>query len=311
MDRTILFLYAETPIHPGAGSGVSYVDLPVQRESFTGMPIIQSSGLKGSLREYFEVKYGKTDKEKIETVFGPSPDTTGSDYAGALSIGEAKILLFPIASLYGVFAYITCPLVLQRFKRDLSFIINSATPINNVNIQLSEEKKILIPNESIIAENGKAVFNEFEFDATTDNNVEAIAEFFKENIFPQKEEYKPWKDEFHKRFAIVHNNVFRDFVQIGTEIVTRNRIDNVTGVVEEGGLWTEEFIPSETIFYSIILANKPFKENPPQDLKDADNIIQYVKGKLNDRRFQIGGDQSIGRGIVMAHFLSGNGGKNG
>src|SRR5690606_3896998 len=40
-------------------------------------------------------------------------------FAGALSVGDARIVLFPVQSLNGVFAYVTAPMVLARLKRDL------------------------------------------------------------------------------------------------------------------------------------------------------------------------------------------------
>jgi len=111
-DRAaILFLYTETPLHAGSGTSLGIVDLPIQRERTTGYPMIQASGLKGCLRDVVS-----DDPQKVEIVFGP--DTRrASDHAGALSVGDARILLFPVRSLMGVFAWITSQNVLARFKR--------------------------------------------------------------------------------------------------------------------------------------------------------------------------------------------------
>jgi len=46
----MLFLYCETPVHAGTGTSLSIVDLPIQRERITGLPIVQASSLKGVLR---------------------------------------------------------------------------------------------------------------------------------------------------------------------------------------------------------------------------------------------------------------------
>jgi CRISPR-associated protein Cmr4 len=43
----MLFLYCETPVHAGTGTSLSIVDLPIQRERITGLPIVQASSLKG------------------------------------------------------------------------------------------------------------------------------------------------------------------------------------------------------------------------------------------------------------------------
>ena len=50
----LLMFHALSPIHAGSGSSTGAVDLPIQRERHTARPIVQSSGLKGALREAVE-----------------------------------------------------------------------------------------------------------------------------------------------------------------------------------------------------------------------------------------------------------------
>src|SRR6266699_5707264 len=116
-ETTILYLYVETPLHAGVGSGLSSIDLPIQRERTTQYPMIQGSGIKGKLRATAE--YAKFPEEDIKVLFGPTATGVGDDYAGALIAGDARILLFPVRSLSGVFAYTTSYDVLNRFRRDL------------------------------------------------------------------------------------------------------------------------------------------------------------------------------------------------
>ncbi len=49
-ETSMLYLYVETPLHAGVGSGLSSIDLPIQRERTTQYPMIQGSGIKGKLR---------------------------------------------------------------------------------------------------------------------------------------------------------------------------------------------------------------------------------------------------------------------
>ena len=49
-----LFFMCETPLHAGSGSDLGIVDLPIQRERHTNFPKVESSSLKGALREGFE-----------------------------------------------------------------------------------------------------------------------------------------------------------------------------------------------------------------------------------------------------------------
>ena len=39
----LLFLYTETPLHVGSGSSLGTVDLPIQREHHTNLPMVQLS----------------------------------------------------------------------------------------------------------------------------------------------------------------------------------------------------------------------------------------------------------------------------
>ena len=48
------FLVCESALHVGSGHDLGFVDLPIQREKHTGFPKIESSGLKGCIREAFE-----------------------------------------------------------------------------------------------------------------------------------------------------------------------------------------------------------------------------------------------------------------
>ena len=69
-----LFLFCETPLHAGSGNDLSIVDLPIQREKHTGFPKIESSSLKGSLREAFE-KINGINQVDIHRIFGYDADS--------------------------------------------------------------------------------------------------------------------------------------------------------------------------------------------------------------------------------------------
>ena len=107
-----------TPLHAGSGQDLGIVDLPIQRERHTSYPKIEASGLKGSIRDHFRNSQ-KTEKKDIDIIFGPEKS---GDHAGALGFTDAKILLFPVKSAKGLFAWITCNDVLNKFKTDLRYI---------------------------------------------------------------------------------------------------------------------------------------------------------------------------------------------
>ena len=251
-ERAILTFYSETPIHMGAGQSVSYVDLPVQRERHTSFPILWSSGIKGVVRDLALRVWN--DKDKVETIFGPEDGS--SDFASCISITDAKILLYPVRSLKGVFAWITCPFVLKRFKEDLKAAgINFEKEIEKEIEILDDEKIGISQNSKLKINNDEVVLEEFVFkvDNTQFQNVSDLANFLKK-FLPDNSLIQ----SLENHLAIVSDNVFKDFVNYAVEVRTRIRIDQARGTVKEGALFTEELIPSESIFYSLVFITDPF-----------------------------------------------------
>jgi CRISPR-associated protein Cmr4 len=115
----LVFYYAVSPVHMGAGSAIGAIDSPIQREVHTKHPMFAGSGLKGALRHHFNRAWPRAAGDKpnsmINRIFGP--DTGASDFAGALSLSDAQLVALPVRSLKGGFAYVTSPLALARLHR--------------------------------------------------------------------------------------------------------------------------------------------------------------------------------------------------
>jgi len=300
----ILFLYCETPVHAGAGMSLGIVDLPIQRERITGLPIIQASSLKGVLRaeilSILKRKGEQNAEEIVKVLFGPEPKPgQASEYAGCVSPHDARLLLFPIRSLVGVFAWATCPLVLERFKREM---IAAGFPVNwNVPTLAANSHQALVTESSEIIVEATVVLEEFAFKAQPSAEAKSIAEWLVKNAFPQSEEYKPFRDWLPKRFVILPDDAFRDFTQLAMEIQTRVQLKKETKTVGEGP-WTEEHLPSETLLYAPIFVSKPLASNANQlRLTDSNAVLQALSNLQLDR-LQIGGDETVGRGIVKVHL---------
>jgi len=291
----MLFLYCETPVHAGTGTSLSIVDLPIQRERITGLPIVQASSLKGVLRAEVERLKGK---QIAEALFGPETQRA-HEHAGCVSPHDARLLLFPIRSLVGVFAWATCPFVLERFKREMiaaGFQIGWQVP-NPAN-----SHQALVAESSEIIVEATVVLEEFAFKAQPSAEAKNIAEWLVKNAFPQSEEYKPFRDWLPKRFVILPDDAFRDFTQLATEVIARIRLKPETKTVAEGALWTEEHLPSETLLYAPIFVSKPLAPNANQlGLTDSDAVLQALSDLRLDR-LQIGGDETVGRGIVKVRL---------
>ncbi len=357
-EKRVLFLITETPVHAGSGSEVGIVDLPIQRERYTDFPKIESSGLKGCIREaignyrVFENKKSKliecdnvkklierfpdisnpwkikvkdekgnekeeikTDKDKnelikfdeaVSLVFGPEGEEA---HAGAMSITDARILLFPVKSLKGVFAWITCPMVLERFKKDLEL-----AGIKDFNSSNFDNLKNTLPNQTNISISSKVVLEEFTFEVKEvkkDEPTSKIAEWLANKIFPNTDTYSFWRDKLKKDLVILSDDDFKQFVKTSSEIITRTKIDDVTGTVASGALWTEEYLPQDTILYSLVMFTSPRVENDDQKGifkadspdKEAKLVSEFFEKGL-PTVIQIGGNQTIGKGFVRVNILN-------
>ena len=308
---TPIFLIAETPLHPGSGSELGIVDLPIQRERHTNFPKIEGSSIKGCVREVFETRnkivftgkelQGKELKDEIERVFGPEK---GELHAGVLTFTDAKILLFPVKSLKSIFAWITCPMILERFKRDMEIgDMSLSVDINNIDVK---EGTAMVPQNSNLSFGGKIVLEEYAFKVNENTAVQEIAKFFADTIFPLDPEYNYWKEKIEKDLVILSDEDFESFVTTSTEVIARTKIDVKTGTVAPGALWYEEYLPQDTILYTLAMAT-PVRsdekgifeaENPEEE---AEKVMEFLKAGLPDV-FQIGGNQTIGKGFVRARI---------
>ncbi len=296
----MLYLYVETPLHAGSGSSVGVVDLPIQRERVTKYPIVQASSIKGKLRaEALDALQRKGDPEatkKLAVVFGPD----NSDHAGALSPGDARLLLFPVRCLAGVFAWVVSHNILARFKRDLTA---AGKAVSWVIGDPPDNSEALTADDRSVVAGGSVVLEEFAFKATKQDWVKTVAEWLESNAFPQADEYNYFREKVKTSLVILPEDAFRDFTQFSTEVVTRIRIDQTTKTAAGKALWSEEHLPSETVLYVPLYATRARTDNTPNGLKTAEDVLRFVRDLgLDSKRIQLGGDETVGRGIVKLRF---------
>lgn len=298
---SMMFIYVETPLHAGSGRGLGAVDLPIQRERTTDYPIIQASSLKGRLRA--EAK-GKLPDDEWKAIFGPET-ANASDYAGALSIGDARILLFPVRSLAGVFAWTTSVDALARFRREVQMVgltVNWKLPPE------PDKDNALVSGDTLKA-GGSVVLEEFSFAPDKDQDktetVKYIGQWLADNALPQDDEYQYWREALPKKLCILPEDAFRDFVKYGTEVQTHIRLNSDTKTVAGGALWTAESLPVDTLLYAPLMATK--SRSSSVDLS-AEDVLNKLRG-LELVRTQLGGDETTGRGMVALRFASSNDGQ--
>lgn len=318
--KKILFIYTETPLHAGSGRSLGSVDLPIQRERVTDYPMIQSSGVKGALRnevrfsddkywEYKEIDGSKKieDRDELKAIFGDA-DSENKSYAGAVTVGDARLLLFPVRSLQGVFAWVTSVDVLNRFARDaaaLGLQLNWSLPDDEPSItdEVTEcwagEKVSFNTQDSL-----QVTLEDFTYAAKSHPVLNTVGDWLAKNVLPQEaDEYKYWCDNLPQHLVILRREDFRDFARYGTEVRTHIKIAPDTKTVQSGALWTVESLPTDTLLYSpLIINNSRAQVNEPQT---ADQIAQTLVEVLDNQRINLGGDETTGHGVVMLHFANG------
>lgn len=274
MKKMIMTLFARTPVHVGAGNSVGAVDSPIQRERHTRIPIIPGSSLKGVLADLWngELVDGKSrgNGSEVRALFG-SDDPKNAE-AGALLVGEARVLAFPVRSAKGSFAWVTCPLVLQRYARDTGTTLPCELSTLGENDCLAGRSVLL--EKSVVLE-------EYRFESKNDSS--AISGWLKDLVSDPV-----WK-EMPERLVVLNNEMFSYFCEQACEVVSHVRIDDVKGTAAKGALFNQEQVPSETLFYSVCFI----------DEKRCSDAKEKVAGKLSDAGniLQIGGDASTGLGF--------------
>ncbi len=324
-DASIMFMYCETPLHVGSGTSLGVIDLPIQRERYTGFPTIAGAGVKGALRDWFETSVAtKNRKEEIKTVFGPKKD--GSDFAGAISFTDARLLLFPVRSMRGLFAWITCPSVLARLKRDVEMVGSSfSLKENGKDVQLkwpdvgddqaygSQNCHPLIEEKVGNDTKKKVVLEEYVFELKSQSDGTDFTNFatwLSRQLFPEPENknsndpLKFWRERFQKSFLILSDNDFSQFAQYSTEVNARVKIGEgkSTDTKKGGNLFYEENLPQESVMYSCVLASNPHKDGT-QGISSSDDVLNLILNNARGKRIQFGGDETLGRGIVRVNFL--------
>jgi len=294
--QALLFLHAQTPMHPGAGIALGVVDLPVQRERHTQWPTIPGSTLKGVLRAECQRNKG----EHVSLIFGPET-ANASEHGGCLSLTDARILAFPVRSLRGGFAWVSCYEVLERLSRDIKLSNRNAEapklPEQVVAARLLCDKQ----SPLLLGNNRKVILEEFDFDSQDSEKLVSWAKWIAERAL----EGEALQKMFVSRFVILHQDDFTHFVRFATEVVARIGLDKETKTVKPGALFYEEFLPAETVFYSVLLAGETRKkakddaQHPAKAVKlSASQVLTWLKER-SPEVLQIGGDETIGKGFCL------------
>ena len=286
-----LIILTRAPLHVGAGASVGAIDQPIQRERHTCFPIIPASSLKGSFADHWNDQLASDDGKKVRVtrdglssvpawLFGSDSDKNA--FAGSLVFSEARVLAFPVRSAKGSFAWITCPLMLQRANRD--GVIASDIPA-----EPEQDDRAIFKPDGPLALGQQIVLEDYclgTSGAYPDNLAAEIAA-----LLPAEQVFQSIKD----RLVVLTNGMMSHFVTTACEVAQHVRISDETGTAEGTGLFNQENVPADTLFYSQLGANPGRGKG---ESRTADEALTAFGDKIiSSRVFQFGGDASTGLGF--------------
>jgi len=320
--HSLMFICAITPLHNGAGEGLGLVDNPIMRERTTLFPIIQSTSIKGVLRNAF----GADKDSNVQALFGP-PAGKGDSHGGAVSFSDGQILAFPVRSLKGIFVWAISPLILYRLHRNIELakleaqfpkLIELLSSVDSSFNNNPNKVRICHSGRNSLLINDRLILEEFPKTIEVSDKLEAFAKEISPKLFDSSSSFL--KSEFEKKLVMLTEDSFRYFATSSTEIMPNIRIGE-NGTTETGSLRYTEFLPAETILYTFISFEKP---NAPKDDDDLLNTIKKIK--VNEKGteltfdhgsewvkalfekgkppvMQIGGEQTTGKGLVQLKLI--------
>ena len=226
-----------TNMHVGS-EGVNYglVDNLVQRDTISEIPVINSSSLKGALREYFKDIWGEND-EKLNYIFGPdasrNKSVKGDSGIGHYKFFEARLLSLPMRSNKMPFYSVTTKDLVENINKVYTFLTDKNELISN---PFTNEK---IAKEVVKLEDWQTAGN------------------------PQLAENKT----IGENIATFDTDTFKKVVK-SLPVIARNKLDNG----ESKNLWYEEVVPRESRFVFFVSLTDKFKSEFETELNNA--IVQ-------------------------------------
>jgi len=281
------FIYAITHLHVGSGSSVDEeIDLPFQRDEL-GYPTIYASSLKGAIKSFL-LKEFPDKKDVIYKVLGedenPEEASLGTFLDAILFAIPSRIIEIDSAKPH-VWVYVTTYELLKKVKSYLDSISQLSNASfsnlqNTIDSILRKEGKNITLGSSLKT----AILNEdfhVELEEAHDVKIPDITNLVSDKVNKERLE----SDDVP--LLVLEDSIGKEVINRSLIRVRRIRIDKDKKTVVTGGLWSEEYVPMKTIFFSAFLG-KESKENAI--------FVSCILRKL--KYVILGGKETIGKGIV-------------
>jgi len=262
MNSELVGLYLLSPLHTGGTTQEGNV-LGIARESHMEFPYLPSSTIRGRLRSLVR------DKEIEEDLFGH--ELTGSNQLtqGAIWIGDGSLLWLPVPSLSHGVIWITCPILLHRYRR---FVPNLPAIPADYSTSLPINRPIYL-KDAILKDHLKS-WEKVEWKKFIPTHLET---------------------EIIQSVLVLPDRHFATVTQMSLWRQVKVKLDQ-NKTVQDGSFRYEEAIPPDTVMYfpwgTTVVARQ--SKDAAAELKDTFKAILEAEDVL-----QIGGQESLGRGFVQ------------
>lgn len=287
-QRRRYLLMTLDPTHIGTGGyRLGRVDNAIVREPGTNLPKIPGTSLSGAVRSAAALRINKTQcagqgghcakfsECPICYTFGSARDG-GTSGAGAVSLSDARVVLFPVASWDGP-VWLSTKEILEEFG--FTGLPATAPPSNQV----------------VLSNGLQAVNNGFGLGWLM---LEALAN--KVNL-GAPESWKKSDELKHAlaRTVIVHESIFAHLVNSNLEVRTSVAIEPDTGAAKDGALFTYEAIPRATFLSFDVTVDDYRRSFPTQNPGNWQSVKDVVEAGLELAEYLgIGGMGTRGFGRI-------------
>ncbi|MEO2241530.1 MAG: type III-B CRISPR module RAMP protein Cmr4 [Euryarchaeota archaeon] len=341
-DAHPYLLVCRTPTRAGAGQrATDVIDLPLQREAHTNLPVIYGSTLKGALRHATLRKLSEelgeaTAGDLTNAIFGDEPGTEEPS-PGVIALSDATLLAMPVGCEPGFLAWVTSPYQLGRLYETLKLIggPEDLKGLRDAAREVLDEYEGLQKVKALAPDGDALLLDGTRVKVKASDAVEELAERLSETAFEGAPE-PHFQRYVRERLVVLNDDVFRNLVNSCTERVVRVQLDENKTVKE--GPWYEERVPEGTVFFGIL--NVRYGTTPPQtgvetekvlfdgwspeDVPEGDDqklealkeaaekleagVFRTIADDENDHhldlRFQIGGSETVGFGLVRLRLIT-------
>lgn len=256
------FANALSPVHSGGAGGNYIADFAIQREVKEQIPKIDSSSWKGSIRRVIQQK---------------------NNLSYNWTFSDLKLLFFPIRSSKHSFLLVTSSELLREMKMILKTcsIDNEEECLKDLDLLIEEADYLMDDQIGCCFEDENILLGQYPYEVEkiegeVQNAMERLANRFEQPV---------------KRLALIQHEELMDIVFYETEYMTRVKLGD-DKVVEDKGLFIEEYLPEEAILYGTV----SYFYNILKSEKENEKILSNIR---MPEKVQIGKNSTLGKGLVQ------------